>query len=174
MSAPPDELANMFGGLQMNEGGGADANPFLPFVQGMMQSLLSAEVLLPSLTDLLEKYPVWLAENGDKIDAADKERYMKQQELFQVICADLRQEKPDDSAETKNTRFKRVLENMQKVRERLKDCQYLNAVLFWDSYTNLANRRKRWSELMEWECQVCRVCLRCHLWVEWQIRRSVQ
>lgn len=40
----------------------------------MMQSLLSAEVLLPSLKELLEKYPVWLAENGDKIDPADKER----------------------------------------------------------------------------------------------------
>lgn len=118
MSAPPDELANMFGGLQMNEGGGggADANPFLPFVQGMMQSLLSAEVLLPSLTELLEKYPAWLAENGDKIDAADKERYMQQQELFKKICADLRQEKADDSAEVKNARFSRVLENMQRVR----------------------------------------------------------
>lgn len=115
MSAPPDELANMFGGLQMNEGG-ADANPFLPFVQGMMQSLLSAEVLLPSLTELLEKYPAWLAENGDKIDAADKERYMQQQELFKKICADLRQEKADDSAEVKNARFSRVLENMQRVR----------------------------------------------------------
>lgn len=53
---------------------GGDNNPFLPFVQGMMQSLLSAEVLLPSLKELLEKYPVWLAENGDKIDPADKER----------------------------------------------------------------------------------------------------
>lgn len=53
---------------------GGDNNPFLPFVQGMMQSLLSAEVLLPSLKELLEKYPVWLAENGDKIDPADRER----------------------------------------------------------------------------------------------------
>lgn len=42
----------------------------------MMQSLLSAEVLLPSLKELLEKYPVWLAENGDKIDPADKERWI--------------------------------------------------------------------------------------------------
>lgn len=115
-----------------------DNNPFLPFVQGMMQSLLSAEVLLPSLKELLEKYPVWLAENGDKIDPADKERwreifivkvlivlkrllskfirYMKQQELFKVICADLEQEKPNDSAEVKSDRFKKVLDNMKKVK----------------------------------------------------------
>lgn len=77
----------MFAGLQLSEvstpqaklettdynefnlqGGGDEANPFLPFVQGMMQSLLSSEVLLPSLTELLEKYPTWLAENADKID----------------------------------------------------------------------------------------------------------
>lgn len=81
----------------------------------MMQSLLSSEVLLPSLTELLEKYPTWLAENADKIEPADKERYTKQQDLFKVICADLRTEKPDDSADVKNDRFKKVLENMQKV-----------------------------------------------------------
>jgi len=113
---PPADLAGMFSGLQMNDDGG-DSNPFLPFVQGMMQSLLSAEVLLPSLKELLEKYPIWLAENGDKIDPADKDRYMKQQELFKVICADLEQEKPNDSAEVKSERFKKVLDNMKKLHE---------------------------------------------------------
>jgi len=113
---PPADLAGMFSGLQMNDDGG-DNNPFLPFVQGMMQSLLSAEVLLPSLKELLEKYPVWLAENADKIDPADKERYMKQQELFKVICADLEREKPNDSAEVKSDRFKKVLDNMKKLHD---------------------------------------------------------
>lgn len=95
--------------------GSEDSNPFMPFVQGMMHSLLSAEVLLPSLRELLEKYPVWLAENEATVDAADKERYMKQQELFKVICADLEQERPDDAADVKSDRFKKVLANMQKV-----------------------------------------------------------
>lgn len=40
---------------------------------------------------------------------------MKQQELFKVICADLEQEKPNDSAEVKSERFKKVLDNMKKV-----------------------------------------------------------
>lgn len=40
---------------------------------------------------------------------------MKQQDLFKIICADLEQEKADDSADVKNNRFKKVLENMQKV-----------------------------------------------------------
>lgn len=91
-------------------------NPFLPVMQGMMQSLLSAEVLLPSLKELLDKYPTWMVENADKISAADKERYTKQQELFKVICAELEKEKPTDSADVKNERFKIVLKNMQKVR----------------------------------------------------------
>lgn len=112
---PPD-MADMFSGLQLG-GDDSDSNPFLPFVQGMMQSLLSAEVLLPSMKELLEKYPAWLVENGDKIDAADKERYTKQQALFKVICVDLEQEKPDDSTDVKNERFKKVLENMQKLHE---------------------------------------------------------
>lgn len=84
-------------------------------MQGMMQSLLSAEVLLPSLKEMLEKYPAWLDENKDKISDADKERYTKQQELFKVICTELEKETPNDSTEVKNERFKIVLKNMQKV-----------------------------------------------------------
>lgn len=84
-------------------------------MQGMMQSLLSAEVLLPSLKELLEKYPTWLDENRDNISSTDKERYIKQQELFKVICAELEKESPNDSTDVKNERFKIVLKNMQKV-----------------------------------------------------------
>lgn len=83
-----------------------------------MQSLLSAEVLLPSLKEMLEKYPAWLDENKDKISAADLDRYSKQQELFKVICAELEKETPSDSTEVKNERFKIVLKNMQKVSQK--------------------------------------------------------
>lgn len=44
-------------------------------------------------------------------------RYNKQQELFKVICAELEKEKPTDSTEVKNERFKVVLRNMQKLHE---------------------------------------------------------
>lgn len=44
---------------------------------------------------------------------------MKQQELFKVICADLEQERPNDSAEVKSDRFKKVLDNMKKVKNRI-------------------------------------------------------
>lgn len=84
-------------------------------MHGMMQSLLSAEVLLPSLKELLEKYPSYLDENKDKISSIDMDRYQKQQELFKVICAELEKESLNDSADVKNERFKIVLKNMQKV-----------------------------------------------------------
>lgn len=52
---------------------------FLPFMEGMMQSLLSAEILLPSIRELLEKYPKYLEENDAKLSAEDKERYAQNQ-----------------------------------------------------------------------------------------------
>lgn len=88
-------------------------------MHGMMQSLLSAEVLLPSLKELLEKYPSYLDENKDKISSTDMNRYQKQQDLFKVICAELEKESPNDLAEVKNERFKIVLKNMQKVQKKL-------------------------------------------------------
>lgn len=84
-------------------------------MQGMMQSLLSAEILLPSLKDLVDKYPKYLEENADKISAEDKERYTKQLNLMQEVCQELEKEKPDDSAEVKKERFNIVLDRMQKV-----------------------------------------------------------
>ncbi|XP_037918400.1 peroxisomal biogenesis factor 19 [Hermetia illucens] len=119
LQAPVSEndLANMFSNVNLEGEGEGDLNPFLPFMQGMMQTLLSPEILLPSMKELSEKFPQYLEENGDKIDAADKERYEKQQELFAVICKDLEEEKPDDSANVKKERFGRVLQNMQKLHE---------------------------------------------------------
>ncbi|KAJ6648833.1 Peroxisomal biogenesis factor 19 [Pseudolycoriella hygida] len=95
-----------------------DCDPLLPsLLKKIKQRLLSPEVLLPILKDLLERYPVWLAENGNKIDAADKERYMKQQELYKIIYDDLQQEKPTDSTKVLSDRFKKVLFNMKKLND---------------------------------------------------------
>lgn len=105
----------MFGNINLSDTSGN--NPFLPFMQGMMQSLLSAEVLLPSLHDLVGKYPDWLAKNGDKIDAADRERYQKQMDLMNVVIVDLETEKVDDSAVVKQERFQRVFGNMQRMQD---------------------------------------------------------
>ncbi|XP_055637662.1 peroxisomal biogenesis factor 19 [Toxorhynchites rutilus septentrionalis] len=111
----PEDIAGMFGNIDLNDSG--ENNAFLPFMQGMMQSLLSADVLLPSLKDLTEKYPEWLRENGDKISTEDKERYEKQLKLMEDVCRELEKEKPDDSAEVKRVRFQSVLDMMQHMQD---------------------------------------------------------
>jgi peroxin-19 len=110
-----DDIAGMFGNINLNESG--ESNAFLPFMQGMMQSLLSAEVLLPSLKELSSKYPNYLAENASKLSAEDKERYENQLKLMQEVCGELEKEKSDDSAEVKKDRFTIVLDRMQKMQE---------------------------------------------------------
>lgn len=110
-----DDIAGMFGNINLNEGG--ESNAFLPFMQGMMQSLLSAEVLLPSLKELSSKYPSWLAENSSKISVEEKERYENQLKLMQEVCGELEKEKTDDNADVKKQRFNLVLDRMQKMQE---------------------------------------------------------
>ncbi|XP_055593549.1 peroxisomal biogenesis factor 19 [Uranotaenia lowii] len=111
----PEDIASMFGNIDLN--GSGESNAFLPFMQSMMQSLLSAEVLLPSLKDLTEKYPSWLRENGEKISKEDKERYEKQLKLMQDVCQELEKEKAEDSAEVKRVRFQTVLDMMQSMQD---------------------------------------------------------
>lgn len=111
----PEDIAGMFGNIDLNESG--ENNAFLPFMQTMMQSLLSAEVLLPSLKDLTDKYPDWLRENGDKVPKEDKERYEKQLKLMEDVCRELEKEKPDDPADVKRARFQTVLEMMQSMQD---------------------------------------------------------
>lgn len=92
-----------------------EQNAFLPFMQGMMQSLLSKEVLYPSLKDILEKYPQWLEENKGKISGEDMERYKKQQELMERVCEQLEKEGDADTTDKKREQFEKVLGLMQKV-----------------------------------------------------------
>ncbi|BFF95207.1 peroxisomal biogenesis factor 19 [Drosophila madeirensis] len=119
LAAPASEndIASMFGSLNLDGSGAPDGNMFLPFMEGMMQSLLSAEILLPSIKELLEKYPKYLEENDDKLSAEDKERYQKQMDLYKVIEGHLQSEKPEDSAAVKREKFRVVLDDMRKLQD---------------------------------------------------------
>ncbi|XP_030557135.1 peroxisomal biogenesis factor 19 [Drosophila novamexicana] len=118
LAAPASEndIASMFGSMNL-EGGDGDGNNFLPFMEGMMQSLLSAEILLPSIKELLEKYPKYLEENDSKLSAEDKDRYQKQFELYKIIEGHLQSEKPDDTATVKREKFRVVLDDMRKLQD---------------------------------------------------------
>lgn len=111
-----EELASMFQSLDMNNETG-EAAGFVPFMQNMMQSLLSAEILLPSLKDLVEKYPKYLEDNATKLPPKDKEKYEKQFVLIKAVVDELEKEKPTDSAEVKKERFDVVLDKMQKMQD---------------------------------------------------------
>ena len=71
----------MFGQVNLDEGG----SDILPLMQGMMQSLISKEVLYPSLKELCDKYPAWLEEKKTSLPAPDLDRYKKQLELMQKV-----------------------------------------------------------------------------------------
>ncbi|KAH8392402.1 hypothetical protein KR215_007379 [Drosophila sulfurigaster] len=115
--AGENDIASMFSSLNLDGAADADGNSFLPFMEGMMQSLLSAEILLPSIKELLEKYPKYLEENNATLSAEDKERYQKQLELYKVIEEHLQSEKPDDSPTVKREKFRVVLDDMRKLQD---------------------------------------------------------
>lgn len=98
-------------------GGQGEQNNFLPFMQGMMQSLLSKDVLYPSLKDILDKFPEWLDQNKTKLTPEDLTRYENQKNLMQEVCTELEKEKDTDTVEEKKNRFDKVLGLMQKLQD---------------------------------------------------------
>ena len=53
---------------------------------GMMQSLMSKELLYPPMKDIADKFPGWLADNRNKIEGDLYTKYNKQFELTKQIC----------------------------------------------------------------------------------------
>lgn len=78
------DLAAMFGRTSLDDES-AEAGEFPSFMQGMMQSLLSKEVLYPTMKELVDKYPAWLEEKKATLPAADFERYTEQLNLMQKV-----------------------------------------------------------------------------------------
>ncbi|ALC38066.1 Pex19 [Drosophila busckii] len=115
--ASDNDITNMFSSLNLDGLGEGNGNTFMPFMEGMMQSLLSAEILLPSIKELLEKYPKYLEENDSKLSAEDKERYQKQLELYKVIEGHLESENSDDTPAVKREKFRVVLDDMRKLQD---------------------------------------------------------
>jgi len=90
---------------------------FLPMLGGMMRSILSKEVLHPSLQEIANIYPSWLAENKETLSDGDYERFEKQYIIISEVCRDFEEETEASSEEDKQKRFERVLVHMQKMHE---------------------------------------------------------
>jgi len=102
------DVAAMLGQTSLD----GDTGDILPFMQGMMEHLLSKEILYPSLKELSDKYPAWLEEHKATLNPSDLQRYTKQSELMQKVCIELEKEKDDDAEDVKQRRFECVLKLM--------------------------------------------------------------
>ncbi|XP_078050963.1 peroxisomal biogenesis factor 19 [Augochlora pura] len=105
------DISEMFGQVSLDDGPGG----ILPIMQGMLQHLLSKEILYPSMKELVDKYPEWLEGKKTSLSANDLQRFNKQLELMRQVCTELENEKDDDTKETKKKRFETVTSLMQEV-----------------------------------------------------------
>ncbi|XP_045210492.2 peroxisomal biogenesis factor 19-like [Mercenaria mercenaria] len=110
-----DEMMKMFSGMGLEAGGQDDG--FMPMMQNMMKTLLSKDVLYPSLKEISEKYPAWLTENKGKITDKEHTNYTKQSEIIKDILAEFETENSTDSEEVKKQRFEKIMDMMQKMQD---------------------------------------------------------
>jgi len=111
-----NDLSKLMSSFSLGDTGGeAEMDEILPFMTNMMQKLLSKELLQPVLTDIVDRYPDWLADNRTKLAGEDFEKYNRQYEFMKRICEEYAAEKETDSEEVKQLRFDRISELMLKV-----------------------------------------------------------
>ncbi|CAL7952558.1 unnamed protein product [Xylocopa violacea] len=110
-----DDLSELLGQASLECGSSLTEGAVLPFLQGMLQYLLSKEILYPSLKELVDKYPEWLAEQRTTISSSDLQRFTKQLELMQQVCMELDKEEERDTEEMKKRRFERIISLMQEL-----------------------------------------------------------
>lgn len=101
----------------MNLSGGDGDMDFLPLMQGMMQNLLSKDVLYPALKDLREKYPGWLEDNKVSLTSEEFARYDNQYKVVGRICSEYEAESSSDSDDVRKKRFEKLLGLMQQMQE---------------------------------------------------------
>ncbi|KAF1328761.1 Peroxin 19-1, partial [Globisporangium splendens] len=85
-----------------------EKSDFQDLVDGMMQQLLSKDVMYDPMKQICERYPEWLAEKESLLSKEDYERYGKQYQYFQQIIA-VYESEPDN--------FPRLSELMQEMQE---------------------------------------------------------
>ncbi|XP_070182579.1 peroxisomal biogenesis factor 19-like [Littorina saxatilis] len=89
----------------------------MPMMQELMQTLLSKNVLYPSLKEISGKYPAYMSENKSKLEASDLDLYQRQFELMTSICAVYEEEQASDMDSVKTQRFEKLLDLMQQMQE---------------------------------------------------------
>lgn len=111
--AEPD-MKELLKALSGSESGGDEAaslDAFMPMMQTVMASILSKDVLYPSLKDVADRYPGWLEENSATLSQEDRDRYTSQQKLMQQVCEVF--EETDGDATTRQDRVFALMQKMQ-------------------------------------------------------------
>ncbi|KAF9932884.1 Peroxisome chaperone and import receptor [Linnemannia zychae] len=90
--------------------GMAEGGDFQNVLEGMMEQLMSKDILYEPMLDLQNKYPQWLKDNRDKISAEEYARYEKQYGYVKDIVAFFDRPEFDDKSDTQ---AKSVIELMQ-------------------------------------------------------------
>ncbi|XP_069734667.1 peroxisomal biogenesis factor 19 [Phaenicophaeus curvirostris] len=114
-AASEEELAKALEGLGLEEGDGEGS--VLPVMRSILQSLLSKDVLYPSLKEITEKYPEWLRQHGAALPAEQYERYRAQLGVMGRICQQLEGERPGEGEEERRARFESLLDLMQQLQD---------------------------------------------------------
>ena len=113
-----EELNKMFNNFDLGgpEGPGEESfTNLLPMMEGMMQSLMSKELLYPPMRDIADKFPGWLADNRNKISSSLYENYNKQYDLTKQICFIFESEEETDSQTKRKENFEIVMKKMQEM-----------------------------------------------------------
>ncbi|XP_075139356.1 peroxisomal biogenesis factor 19 isoform X2 [Leptodactylus fuscus] len=110
-SLSEEELTRAMDGLGMEELEG-EGN-ILPFMQNIMQNLLSKEVLYPSLKEITDKFPEWLQAHQETLPPEEYHKYQEQHNLMARICQHFESEQSGDEA----ARFEAVMDLMQQLQE---------------------------------------------------------
>ena len=92
-----------------------DGDAFMGMMQGMMQNLLSKDLLYPSLNELREKYPSWLSDNKEKLTQDDYSKYKNQNDIIIQLCDLFEEESENDTDMVKKNRTEQVVDLMQKM-----------------------------------------------------------
>lgn len=119
MADPPiEDLSRLLADLGVGGSSRGDEQipDIMPFMQNVMQNLLSKELLYPALKDIVDKYPDWLTKNQHSVDQPQFEKYSRQYELMKQVCQVFESDE-SSSEDDKQATFEKVFVLMQKMQD---------------------------------------------------------
>lgn len=109
-----DILAQMLKDMQGGGLGGAGGDEdFSKMLMGMMEQLTNKEILYEPMKELRDKFPGWMAKNGNSTKPEDLQRYEEQQRLVKEIVSKFEEKGYSDSNAADR---EYIVDRMQKVR----------------------------------------------------------